>query len=169
MKITKRQLRRIIREELSYLDNSNLNRLDELSLEDVWNNAKGWFDKAVQTGEMTADMAKRDFTSWKEMGAKGAEALQAAQAGGKPKEVLEPFLPEIRQKIIDYIATDGAKMAAAEVDADKIVPPALRNLSSDLDEWVTNFEAELKTEIQNTVSGMAIDIADVVVRNLAPT
>jgi len=75
----------------------------------LWDNISAKLDKAVQLGKMTASQAKRDFASMKKMGAKGASAAMAAKGGGDLKEVLEPFLPEIRQKLVDYISFDGAR------------------------------------------------------------
>lgn len=162
MKITKRQLRRIIREELRR--NSRSSRLNE----GIWDDIVAQFDKAVQTGKMTMDQARRDMGSLKKMGSKGAEAITAAQEGGSVKEVLEPFLPEIKQKIIDYIAFDAAKMAADEANPSDFVPGVVKTLSSDVAEWVDVFENNLKQEIQSIVSKMAPDVAEAVVKNLAP-
>ncbi len=158
MKITKRQLRRIIREEL------NRGALDE----GLWDDIGAQLSKAVQLGKMTASQAKKDFASMKKMGSKGAEAAMAAKGGGDLKDVLEPFLPEIRQKLVDYISFDGAKMAAAEVNPSEMIPQALQGRSGDLTEWVNTFEANLKKEVQSTVARMSNDIADAVIANLTP-
>ena len=162
MKITERRLRSIIREELKLA--AQPQRLDE----GIWDDIVAQFDKAVQTGKMTVDQARRDMGSLKKMGSKGAEAVTAAQAGGSVKEVLEPFLPEIKQKIIDYIAFDASKMAADEANPSDFVPAVVKTLSSDVSEWVDVFEGNLKQEIQSIVSKMAPDIAEAVVKNLAP-
>ena len=158
MKITKRRLKRIIQ------DTTTSKSLEEGLLDDL----KAQFSKAIQLGQMTASQAKRDFGQIQKMGKKGAEAAVAAREGGDLKEVLEPFLPEIRQKIIDYISFEGAQQAAAEVNPTDFVPAALASMSPDLAEWVKTFETNLKEEVARTISKMSIDIADTVVANLTP-
>ena len=78
------------------------------------------------------------------------------------------ILPEIKQKIVDYVAFDAARMAAEEANPSEFVPAVVKNLSSDVSEWVAAFESNLKQEIQSIVSKMAPDIAEAVVKNLAP-
>jgi len=161
MKITKRMLKQIIKEELQSVL-AEQTAAEKLALDSATQRARdadpGWtgraaaqIDKALTNVGQTGRRAKRDISDWAESTVDSFRAAKEVMpGGGGMRAALRHKKEVIHQEILDYLAFEASKSAAGMAGA------LVEVLPGDWDEE----QKELETYVRQSITRASPDMAE---------